>query len=101
MKSCLLFVFAISFSSMVETRAATSKSDSKIREFYQRYPRSDTNRDGVLTIAEMRNYINKWTPAGMTSKSYPPLRLALSKSPASDLNKDGVLTKSELLRYLK
>ena len=79
----------------------SSANNSKVKEFYSNFPESDANKDGVLTITEMRSFIMSKVRSSATSKNYPPLRRLLKKAPESDLNRDGVLTKTELIKYLR
>ncbi len=92
------FLFATGLASL--HAEATSKSNSRIAEFYQNFPGSDANKDGTLTVSEMREFILRKVRSSATSENYPPLKRLLKKAPEADLNKDGVLTKTELIKFL-
>ena len=79
----------------------TSKNNSKVREFYANFPGSDADRNGVLSLTEMRTFIMKKVRSSATSENYPPLKRLLRRAPKADLNRDGVLTKTELIKYLR
>ena len=80
---------------------ANSENNSRIKEFYTNFPGSDANKDKVLTLTEMREFILKKVKSSATSENYAPLKRMLKKAPESDLNKDGTLTKTELIKFLR
>lgn len=82
------------------TAAPTSKSNSKVRKFLNLYPKSDANKDGVLTTSEMQSYLLRNIRSSATSQNSASVKRFLSNAPASDLNRDGVLKKSEMISYL-
>ncbi|MDF1812967.1 MAG: hypothetical protein P1V20_12155 [Verrucomicrobiales bacterium] len=101
MKSFFSIIFCVIVGSSSVCHAETSSANnSKVKEFYNNFPGSDANNDGVLTVSEMRSFIVKKVRSSATSKNYPPLNRVLKKDPKSDLNGDGVLTKTELIKYL-
>lgn len=107
-KPLLTILCAIGFTSAAYSQEATSQDSDRMQEFLARFPKSDLNSNGVLTLDEMHDYLDKKIKDGATSTvkgkkliSRIYLREILEKTPASDLNKDGVLTKEELLRFVK
>ena len=99
----VVFLFcAIALGSSVILHAETnSENNPRVKEFYSNFPGSDANKDRVLTLTEMREFILKKVKSSATSENYAPLKRMLKKAPDSDLNKDGVLTKTELIKFLR
>ncbi len=85
---------------MSKAADVTSKNNSKVMEFYRNFPGSDANKNGVLTLVEMRGFLESKLMSSATSENFLPLKNLLNKAPESDLNKDGVLTKTELIKFL-
>ncbi|MDF1755957.1 MAG: EF-hand domain-containing protein [Verrucomicrobiales bacterium] len=101
MKVIFSILTCLCLSSAIVVQAETSSSNnSKVKEFYKNFPGSDADKNGVLTISEMRSFIMAKVRSSATSKDHPGLSRLLKKAPESDLNKDGVLTKTELIKYL-
>jgi EF hand len=86
----------------VTTQAAevSSKNNERVMEFYKNFPGSDANKNGVLTVSEMKSFLESRLLSSATSANYLPLKNLLNKAPEADLNKDGVLTKTELIKFL-
>ncbi|MDF1812280.1 MAG: hypothetical protein P1V20_08700 [Verrucomicrobiales bacterium] len=110
MKCKLLSVvlFSIGYFDSATAEEITSENGDKLKEFYTRFPKSDANKNGILTLDEMYNYLDKKIKDGATSElkgkkfvSRIYLKEILEKTPASDLNQDGILTKEELLQFVK
>ena len=100
-KSIFLFCVIAIGSSVLLHAETNSQNNSRVKEFYSNFPRSDANKDKVLTLTEMRAFILKKVKSSATSENYPPLKRMLKKAPESDLNKDGTLTKTELIKFLR
>ena len=79
---------------------ANSANNDRIAEFYDNFPKSDADDNGVLTVAEMSTFIMAKVKSSATSKNFPPLKRLLKKAPEAALNQDGVLTKTELIKHL-
>ena len=86
----------------------TSENGPRLKEFYAKFPKSDLDKNGILTLDEMHDYLDKKIEDGsrsddkgknLISRIY--LKKLLKRSPDTDLNKDGVLTKEELLTFVK
>jgi len=86
--------------SISQAREVSSKNNGKVLEFYKNFPGSDANKDGVLTLVEMRGFLESKLMSSATSENFLPLKNLLNKAPEADLNKDGVLTKTELIKFL-
>lgn len=100
MKIIFSILTGVLFSCGLVSAETNSSNNSKVKEFYRNFPGSDANKNGVLTVAEMRSFIISKVRSSATSKNYPPLKRLLKKEPSADLNNDGVLTKSELVKFL-
>lgn len=85
----------------------TSETGSNMKEFFEKFPKSDLDQNGVLTLDEMYQYLDAKIDDGSSSDmrgkiiSRTYLKRILKKSPEADLNQDGVLTKTELLEFVK
>lgn len=106
-KLLILIPCLLGFSITAKSEEITSENGPQLKEFYTRFPKSDANKNGILTIDEMYDYLDKKIKNGASSEkkgkfiSWIYLKEILEKSPESDLNKDGVLTKVELLEFVK
>ena len=99
----IVFIFcALALASPALIHAeADSENNKRVKEFYTNFPGSDANRDKVLTLTEMREFILKKVKSSATSENYAPLKRMLKPAPDYDLNKAGVLTKTELIKFLR
>ena len=86
----------------------TSENGPRVKAFYEKFPKSDLNKDGILTMTEMYDFLDAKLDAGARSDNKGTsfidriyLKLILKKSPDTDLDGDGVLTKQELLEFVK
>ncbi len=79
----------------------TSENGPRLREFLERFPRSDLDQDGVLTLPEMHDYLDEKIKDGADSSDNIRLKLIHRKTPEADLDSNGVLTKEELLAFVK
>jgi len=96
----------------------TSENGDRLKRFYERFPKADLDKNGVMTLDEMHDYLDSKIKDGATSEkgankkqrrkgsfknlsSRVYLTVFLQESPETDLNKDGILTKVELLEFVK
>ena len=102
------FNFAIQAEEVTEVKEVTSENGPRVKAFYQKFPKSDLNKDGILTMTEMYDFLDARLDPGARSDNKGTnfidriyLKLILRKSPDTDLDGDGVLTKQELLEFVK
>ena len=62
--------------------------------------KADIDKDGILSIAELRGHCDNELKDHKTSKNDLLLRIIKKQNPKMDQNKDGILTKPELLTYM-
>lgn len=89
----------ISFGSDVV--APTSENNFKLKAVFERLPKTDANGDGILTLPELRQYVEVKFRDRATSRSNLYMSQFFKYEPTADANKDGVLTKHELLYHLR
>ncbi|MDF1814853.1 MAG: hypothetical protein P1V20_21800 [Verrucomicrobiales bacterium] len=96
-------VLVILFAGCFFSRAAelSSENNYKLKAVYDALPKTDGNRDGILTLGELRSYVEMKFKDHATSRSNFYLGKFLKNEPESDQNHDGILTKSELLFHLR
>ncbi|MDF1753779.1 MAG: hypothetical protein P1U89_13445 [Verrucomicrobiales bacterium] len=79
----------------------TSENHYKLKAVYEALPKTDGNHDGILTLVELREYVERKFNDRATSRSNFYLSKFLKNEPEADKNHDGVLTKPELLLHLQ
>ena len=79
----------------------TSENHPKLKVVFEKVPKTDGNGDGILTLGELRDYVQTNFRDRATSRFNLYLGQFLKNEPEADKNHDGVLTKSELLAHLQ
>ena len=92
---CLLSV------SLLSAAELSSSNNPKLAKVKKAFPKADVNSDGILTISELRGFVDKKMKGSATSKTNPYLKRLLKEEKDADKNSDGILTKAELLAHLK
>ena len=93
----LLFVFASPITAQ-EKQDRQADTKAKLGEYLKRFPDSDANGDGILTLDEFKVFQQRRLP-GQDMQSR--LREALRRFPQADANKDGSLTLEEFRDFQK
>lgn len=118
---CLLgFVFSSSANDSkiaAGTEVNSSNGGDRLKSFYERFEKSDLNKDGILTVDEMHSFLDKQIKKGTVSDPKPTKTVNLKKirgvksraylnafyietKGGCDTDGNGVLTKMELLDYV-
>lgn len=107
---CATFCFGLE-------EVTSANGGDRLKGFLEKFEKSDNNKDGVLTVDEMHDFLDKKIKNGSKSDPNPTKTVNLKKlkglksraylnafyietEGGADTNKDGTLTKAELLAYV-